>query len=50
MGILMKSPDSGTPAFMAPPTPGRDTQAVLGELPGHGPERIEALRETLAIG
>ena len=46
----MKSPDSGTPAFMAPPTPGRDTQAVLGELPGHGPERIEALRETSAIG
>ena len=43
-GIPMKFSDSATPEFGAPPTLGRDTRSVLGELLGYDAAQIDALR------
>ncbi len=48
-GIPMKFSGSGTPSFTAPPTLGRDTEAVLAELLGYDRERINSLREAAAV-
>ena len=48
-GIPMKFSDSATPEFGAPPTLGRDTRSVLGELLGYDAAQIDALREANAI-
>ncbi|HEY4067629.1 MAG TPA: CoA transferase [Burkholderiaceae bacterium] len=48
-GVPMKFSESASPLFGVPPTLGRDTQAVLGELLGYDAARIAALREERAI-
>jgi crotonobetainyl-CoA:carnitine CoA-transferase CaiB-like acyl-CoA transferase len=49
-GVPMKFSASAAPSFGVPPTLGRDTQSVLGELLGYDAKRIAALREGRAIG
>ena len=48
-GIPMKFSASGTPAFTAPPTLGRDTGPVLQDLLGYDAGRIADLRGTGAV-
>ena len=48
-GVPMKFSEASTPAFKTPPTLGRDTRSVLGELLGYDAAKIDALREGRAI-
>jgi crotonobetainyl-CoA:carnitine CoA-transferase CaiB-like acyl-CoA transferase len=48
-GIPMKFSDAATPEFKTPPTLGRDTRSVLGELLGYDAAKIDSLREARAI-
>ena len=48
-GVPMKFSGSDAPTFGPPPTLGRDTQDVLGQLLGYDDDRIAALRESRAV-
>jgi crotonobetainyl-CoA:carnitine CoA-transferase CaiB-like acyl-CoA transferase len=48
-GVPMKFSDAPTPTFRAPPTLGRDTADILGDLLGYDAARIAALRAGKAI-
>ncbi len=48
-GIPMKFSDTGTPQFKAPPTLGRDTDAVLTGVLGYAPDQITRLREQRVV-
>ena len=48
-GVPMKFSDAPAPTFGMPPTLGRDTQRVLGELLGYDAARIATLRAAHAI-
>ncbi len=48
-GIPMKFSDSGTPQFKPPPTLGRDTVSVLGQLLGYDDRRIAQLQTARAV-
>lgn len=48
-GVPMKFSASPAPNFGTPPTLGKNTQSVLGEMLGYDASRIAALRETRAI-
>ena len=49
-GVPMKFSESARPPFLAPPTLGRDTHAVMTELLGYDESRIENLHQEKAIG
>jgi crotonobetainyl-CoA:carnitine CoA-transferase CaiB-like acyl-CoA transferase len=48
-GVPMKFSGSPITSFTAPPTLGRDTDAVLGDLLQYGPERIAALKRDKVV-
>jgi crotonobetainyl-CoA:carnitine CoA-transferase CaiB-like acyl-CoA transferase len=48
-GIPMKFSDVATPKFGVPPTLGRDTRSVLGELLGYDDAKIDSLRAARTV-